>query len=75
MGGAVGKGAAVAVEKREVGGGVEGDAIREGDGEGAEEGVGEDGVIVWKGEEPPCAVNIGERGGEDADLVEGDGGG
>ena len=70
MCGAVGKGAGLTVEEGETGRGVEGDAIGEWDCEGAEDGVVDDRVIVWRKEEPPCAVNVGEAGGEYADFVE-----
>ena len=70
MCGAVGKGAGLAVEEGETGRRVEGDTIGEWDGEGAEDGIVNDRVIVWREEEPPCAVNVREEGFEYADFVE-----
>lgn len=70
MCGAVGKSAGLTVEEGETGRRVEGDAIGEWDCEGTEDGIVEDGVIVWREEEPPCAVNVREEGFEYADFVE-----
>lgn len=74
MCGVVGKGAGLTVEEGETGRRVEGDTIGEQNGEGAEDGVVDDRVIVWRKEEPPCAVNVREEGGEYADFIEGESG-